>query len=57
MKESLVRERNREIEQIIEKLGDETHQTEKQLVSQYENKVRSLAVKHKEDIDEYRSSL
>jgi hypothetical protein len=29
MKEDMVRERNREIEAIIEKLGDETHTTQK----------------------------
>jgi len=32
MKEDMVRERNREIEAIIEKLGDETHLTQKQLM-------------------------
>jgi hypothetical protein len=32
MKEDMVRERNREIEAIIEKLGDETHTTQKQLL-------------------------
>ena len=32
MKEEMVRERNREIEAIINKLGDETHDTQKQLM-------------------------
>lgn len=32
MKEDMVRERNREIEAIIEKLGDETHLTQKQFM-------------------------
>jgi hypothetical protein len=31
LKEEMVNERNREIEAIIEKLGDETHSTQKQL--------------------------
>jgi hypothetical protein len=36
MREEMVLERNKEIEAIIEKLGDETHSTQKQLVAQYE---------------------
>jgi len=32
VKEEMVRERNREIEAIIEKLGDETHSTQKQIM-------------------------
>jgi hypothetical protein len=32
LKQDMVRERNREIEAIIEKLGDETHSTQKQLM-------------------------
>jgi len=46
MKEDMVRERNREIEAIIEKLGDETHTTQKQLLQQYEKKVEALQDKH-----------
>ena len=42
----MVRERNREIEAIIEKLGDETHTTQKQLLQQYEKKVEVLQDKH-----------
>ena len=37
-----MQERNREIQAIIEKLGDETHDTQKQLVQQYEAKVADL---------------
>lgn len=33
MRENMIIERNREIEAIIEKLGDETHSTQKQLVT------------------------
>ena len=35
MKEDMVNERNREIEAIIVKLGDETHATQKKLDKQY----------------------
>jgi len=56
MKENLIRERNREIEEIIEKLGDETHQTEKQLMAQYEKKAHQLTLKHKEELTEYQTS-
>lgn len=32
IREEMVRERNKEIEAIINKLGDETHDTQKQLM-------------------------
>lgn len=38
-KQDMVVERNREIEAIIEKLGDETHASQKQLVNKYEQKI------------------
>ena len=38
-REEMVKERNKEIEAIINKLGDETHDTQKQLMQQYERKV------------------
>lgn len=53
MKEDMVRERNREIEAIIEKLSDETHTTQKQLLQQYEKKVETLQDKHQQEITEY----
>ena len=46
IREEMVRERNREIEAIIEKLGDETHSTQKTLMSQYESKVSKMQDKH-----------
>lgn len=46
----MVRERNREIEAIIEKLGDETHSTQKQLMSQYEKKCQQVEDKHRLEI-------
>ena len=33
LREEMVRDRNREIEAIINKLGDETHDTQKQLLT------------------------
>ena len=45
MKEEMVRERNREIEAIINKLGDETHDTQKQLMQQYEKKMKEVEAK------------
>ena len=50
----MVKERNREIEQIIEKLGDETHDTQKQLVQQYEAKVDEVNKKAAQDLAEER---
>lgn len=52
MKEEMIKDRNKEIEAIIEKLGDETHNTHKQLVSQYEGKALKLEEKHRKDLAE-----
>lgn len=49
----MIRERNREIEAIIDKLGDETHSTQKTLMAQYELKVSQLQEKHKVEVEEY----
>lgn len=48
----MVRERNREIEAIINKLGDETHDTQKQLMQQYERKVKDVENKWREEVKE-----
>ena len=48
----MVKERNREIEAIIEKLGDETHDTQKQLMQQYERKVAELDKKSAREMAE-----
>ena len=53
----MVRERNREIEAIINKLGDETHDTQKQLLTQYERKVRDVEHKWKAEVEEYKVSV
>lgn len=50
----MVKERNREIEAIIEKLGDETHDTQKQLMQQYEAKVTELDKKAARELAEER---
>jgi len=50
----MVRDRNREIEAIINKLGDETHDTQKQLLTQYERKVKDVEAKWKAEVDEYK---
>ena len=47
-----MKERNKEIEAIIEKLGDETHSTQKQLVSVYESKAAKLEEKHRKELAE-----
>lgn len=57
MREDMVRERNKEIEAIINKLGDETHDTQKQLLMQYERKVRDVEHKWKAEVEEYRVSV
>jgi len=53
----MVRERNREIEAIIEKLGDETHSTQKTLMAQYEGKVLKMQEKHATEVAEYQTRL
>lgn len=57
MREDMVRERNREIEAIINKLGDETHDTQKQLLTQYERKVRDVEHKWRAEVEEYKVSV
>lgn len=52
IREEMIRERNKEIEAIIEKLGDETHSTQKNLVSQYESKVRTMEEKHRNQLND-----
>ena len=53
----MIRERNREIEAIIEKLGDETHSTQKTLMAQYESKVTKMQDKHNQEMAEYQTRL
>ena len=57
IREEMVRERNREIEAIIEKLGDETHSTQKTLMAQYESKVSKMQQKHEQEAAEYQTRL
>ena len=57
VREEMVRERNREIEAIINKLGDETHDTQKQLMQQYEKKVKEVEAKWKAEIEEYKLQI
>ena len=45
LKEEAVKERNREISAIIERLGDETHDTQKQLATSNEKRVREVELK------------
>lgn len=53
----MVRERNKEIEAIIEKLGDETHSTQKSLMASYEKKVAKIEEKHREELNDYKKLL
>lgn len=53
----MVRERNKEIEAIIEKLSDETHSTQKTLMAQYEDKVKKMENKHRAEAEEYQTRL
>ncbi len=57
LREEAIKERNREIAAIIERLGDETHDAQKQMMSQNEKKLREVELKWKADIDEYKSLL
>ena len=53
----MVKERNREIESIINKLGDETHDTQKQLMTQYESKVTAVDDKWRAEVETYKSTV
>jgi len=53
----MIRERNREIEAIINKLGDETHSNQKQLMQQYEKKVKDVEAKWNSDVQEYKATI
>lgn len=57
LRDEAVKERNKEIAAIIERLGDETHDTQKQLIAQAEKKVREVEVKWRQDVDEYKTLL
>ena len=57
LREEAIKERNREISAIIERLGDETHDTQKQLASQTEKKIREIEGKWRSDVDEYKALL
>lgn len=57
MKEDMVNERNREIEAIIEKLGDETHSTQKQLSAQYNAKAQAMQSEHRREVADLESQL
>ncbi len=57
IREDMVRERNREIEAIINKLGDETHDTQKQIMNQYERKLKETEQRHKLEVDEQKMLL
>ncbi len=57
MREQMVKERNREIEAIINKLGDETLDTKKQMHDHYEKKVKEVEAKGKSEIEEYKATL
>lgn len=53
----MVIERNREIEAIIEKLGDETHANQKALVQKYEQKIATMVQQHDEALKIHKSEL
>lgn len=53
----MVKERNREIEAIINKLGDETLDTKKQLNGHYDKKVKEVEAKWKAEVEEYKVQI
>lgn len=52
-----MKDRNKEISAIIERLGDETHDTQKQLAAQTEKKIREIEGKWRGDVEEYKALL
>jgi uncharacterized protein YukE len=57
LRDEAVKERNREIAAIIERLGDETHDTQKQLAQQTERRIREVEAKWRADVDEYKALI
>jgi uncharacterized protein YukE len=57
LREEAIKERNREISAIIERLGDETHDTQKQMAAQTEKKIREIEGKWRNDVEEYKVLL
>jgi hypothetical protein len=57
LREESVRERNKEIAAIIERLGEETHDTQKQMVASSEKRIREVELKWKSDVEEYRALI
>lgn len=57
LRDEAIKERNREIAAIIERLGDETHDAQKLIVQQNEKKIREVESKWKHDVDEYKSLI
>mmetsp|Transcript_18167 Transcript_18167/g.27962 ORF Transcript_18167/g.27962 Transcript_18167/m.27962 type:complete len:96 (+) Transcript_18167:1972-2259(+) len=53
----MILERNREIEAIINKLGDETHTNNKQLMQQYERKVSDVESQRRADAEDYKATI
>lgn len=57
LREEAVKERNKEIAAIIERLGDETHDTQRQLTAQAEKRVKEVELRWKADVEEYKTLL
>jgi hypothetical protein len=57
MREEMVRERNKEIEAVINKLGDETHDTQRSMMLQYDRKCKEIEQRCKLETDEVRAEL
>ena len=55
LREDSIKERNKEIAAIIERLGDETHDTQKQITQQNDKRVREIELKWKHDVEEYKA--
>ena len=53
----MIRERNKEIEAVIEKLGDETHTTNKQLQQQFDLQKRRIEDKHRIQVTDLEHQL
>ncbi len=57
LKEDMVKEKNKKIEEVIDRLGDETHDTHKKLQVQFSKKEREIEAKCQEEIQELKSDI
>lgn len=57
LKDEMIEQRQQEISKIIDRLGDETHQQQKELVAKYEDKIKWLEHSNEDDMRSYAEEI